>query len=77
MLIVLEEKHKQDLQFLAGQSPQGTVTHTLFMKNSKVIGEFVKISLDFLKKGPNTKLYNSAASKLFNRLNLNEQKRLE
>lgn len=32
MLIVLEEKHKQDLQFLAGQSPQGTVTHTLFMK---------------------------------------------
>lgn len=51
MIIILEERHKEILQFLKNQPLE-------------VVSEFVSISLDFLRKGSNPKLYLGAARTL-------------
>jgi len=51
MIIILDDSHKADLQFLREQSPD-------------VVNEFVNISLEFLRKGSNPKLYLGAAKSL-------------
>eukprot|EP01116_Phalansterium_solitarium_P019168 TRINITY_DN5274_c2_g1_i1.p1 TRINITY_DN5274_c2_g1~~TRINITY_DN5274_c2_g1_i1.p1 ORF type:complete len:234 (+),score=53.67 TRINITY_DN5274_c2_g1_i1:102-704(+) len=50
-VLVLSDKLKGDLQFFEGTSPE-------------VVKEFVRISLEFIRKGANPKLYNSAAKSL-------------
>mmetsp|Transcript_2477 Transcript_2477/g.3265 ORF Transcript_2477/g.3265 Transcript_2477/m.3265 type:complete len:200 (-) Transcript_2477:15-614(-) len=51
MILILDERHKNDLQFIKEQSEQ-------------VIKEFVNISLEFLRKGSNPKLFVGAAKAL-------------
>lgn len=51
MLLTLKPDHKKHILFLTEQSPQ-------------VLQDFCKLSLDYLYKGVNVKLYNAAAQKL-------------
>lgn len=51
MLLVLSEEHKEHLGFLQEV-------------DSSVVGEFGRIAVEFLKKGTNPKIYESAARKL-------------
>eukprot|EP01117_Protostelium_nocturnum_P016808 TRINITY_DN6729_c0_g1_i1.p1 TRINITY_DN6729_c0_g1~~TRINITY_DN6729_c0_g1_i1.p1 ORF type:complete len:200 (-),score=32.85 TRINITY_DN6729_c0_g1_i1:60-659(-) len=51
MIIILDDKHKSDLQFIKEQP-------------TEVISEFVNISLEFLRKGDNPKLYSGASRSL-------------
>ncbi|XP_046580619.1 COMM domain-containing protein 2-like [Haliotis rubra] len=51
MLLVLEDKHKEHLSFLSDVS-------------TDVVQEFCKISLNFIRKGANPKVYQSASQKL-------------
>lgn len=51
MLLVFEDSHKEHLAFLAGQE-------------AEVLKEFCKISLNFIRKGTNPKIYQGAAQKL-------------
>lgn len=51
MLLNLKPDHKKHLSFLTEQTPE-------------VLQDFCKLSLDYLHKGVNTKLYNAAAQKL-------------
>ncbi|XP_064615240.1 COMM domain-containing protein 2-like [Liolophura sinensis] len=51
MLLMLEDEHKEHLSFLTDV-------------NLDVVREFCRISLEFIKKGTNTKVYQGAAQKL-------------
>mmetsp|Transcript_25245 Transcript_25245/g.39398 ORF Transcript_25245/g.39398 Transcript_25245/m.39398 type:complete len:198 (-) Transcript_25245:95-688(-) len=51
MLLTLDDKHKKDVLFVKGLPP-------------KVIGEFCKIALTFIKGGSNPKIFGQAAEKL-------------
>ncbi|KAI4898272.1 hypothetical protein NFI96_005640 [Prochilodus magdalenae] len=51
MLLVLSDEHKEHLGFLPEVDPS-------------VVGEFGRIAVEFLKKGSNPKIYESAARKL-------------
>jgi len=51
MIIILDDKHKLDLQFIKDRPVE-------------VISDFVRISVEFIKNGANPKLYNSAAKTL-------------
>ncbi|PRP79153.1 COMM domain-containing protein 2 isoform 2 [Planoprotostelium fungivorum] len=51
MIILLEDKHKEDLQFIKEQP-------------TEVIAEFVRISIEFLRRGANVKLYSGASKSL-------------
>jgi len=51
MIVIFDDKHKSDLQFLTTLQPN-------------IIAEFCKISLEFLRKGANKKLFTGAAQKL-------------
>jgi len=51
MIIILDDKHKLDLQFVKDRPIE-------------VVAEFIRISIEFLKKGSNAKLYNGAAKSL-------------
>ncbi|XP_046670168.1 COMM domain-containing protein 2 [Homalodisca vitripennis] len=51
MIIALKESHKSNLNFL-------------FTQNASVVQDFCKLALDYLTKGPNQKIYLSAAQKL-------------
>lgn len=51
MLLVLDDDHKSHLQFLVDVSPE-------------VLTEFCRISIQFLQKGSNAKVYQTAAQKL-------------
>ncbi|XP_067014614.2 COMM domain-containing protein 2 [Anabrus simplex] len=51
MLLILKDDHKQHLSILISQTEQ-------------VLQDFCKLALDYLKKGPNIKLYQTAAQKL-------------
>lgn len=51
MLLILGDEHKQHLEYLCSASLD-------------VVQEFCRLSVEFLMKGTNTKIYNSAAQKL-------------
>ncbi|XP_065887042.1 COMM domain-containing protein 2-like [Dysidea avara] len=51
MLLVLSDEHREHLKFLT-------------QVDSKVVNEFCKLSLDFIQRGVNRKVYQSAAQKL-------------
>jgi len=51
MLLTLDEKHKKDILFLKDLPP-------------KVVTEFCKIALTFIREGSNTKIFAQAAEKL-------------
>ncbi|XP_005110093.1 COMM domain-containing protein 2 [Aplysia californica] len=51
MLLVFEDSHKEHLSFLVGLEPE-------------VLREFCKISMNFIRKGTNPKVFQGAAQKL-------------
>lgn len=72
MLLVLSEEHKVHLGFLAQVDVEGTfiprhfrplriiVCERPYSPTFTVVKEFCKISLEFIRKGTNPKLYQSA-----------------
>ncbi|XP_022341848.1 COMM domain-containing protein 2-like [Crassostrea virginica] len=51
MLLMFEDEHKEHLSFLTAVSPD-------------VVKEFCRISMEFIRKGTNTKIFQGAAQKL-------------
>lgn len=63
MLLVLSDEHREHLKFLTHVDVNGMIIFiwsTLYAVFS-VVKEFCKISLDFIRKGVNRKVYQSAA----------------
>ena len=67
MLVVLGQDHRAHLSFLTTIASEGwrfhsELAHTYANTGMPVVSEFARIAVDFLTKGANAKVYQSAAS---------------
>ena len=66
MLVVLGQDHRAHLSFLTTIASEGWHPHYVLCAyantGTPVVSEFARIAVDFLTKGANAKVYQSAAS---------------